>query len=43
MAIAYRLQKLLTEKEEIKQIRCRKDENAEIECLEKNIGDLFII
>ena len=35
MAIAYRLQKLLTEKEEIKQIRCRKDENAEIECLEK--------
>lgn len=42
MAIAYRLQKLLTEKE-IKQIRCLKDENAERECLEKNIGDLFII
>ena len=34
MAIAYRLQKLLTEKE-IKQIRCLKDENAERECLEK--------
>ena len=34
MAIAYRLQKLLTEKE-IKQIHCLKDENVERECLEK--------
>ena len=42
MAIAYRLQKLLTEKE-IKQIRCLKDENAERECLEKKILGIYLL